>query len=217
MEFITGSSNGDVFLTIDNTLLKFDIRKESFKRLRSEVGALTSHEGKIWVACHDSIFQYNPQNGQLELWQKTGIHYINYLMIDGNRLRMGTKNGLYVIEGKGPAKCVIPQIDVYRIFKSSQQELWIACRTQGLYRINAQGKITQVPYNPSSPTAISSMQIREFVEDKKGNIWFGTFNGLQKYDPHTGTYSIIRQEQHPGGLSHSSIFPSIRMFRAPFG
>lgn len=206
VEFITGAANGDVFLTVDNTLLKFDIRKESFRSIRRNVSALTSHRGEIWIAAHDSIFHYNPQSEQLEFRLKTGLADINYILIDGPMLRIGTKNGLYAIEGKGPVCCQIPGVDVYRIFKSSQQELWVACRTQGLYRISAQGTVTQVPYDPASPTAIASMQIREFVEDRKGNIWFGTFNGLQKYDPHTGTYSLISQEQRPGGLSHSSIF-----------
>lgn len=206
VEFITGAANGDVFLTVDNTLLKFDIRKESFRSIRRNISALTSHRGEIWIAAHDSIFRYNPQSEQLEFRLKTGLVDINYILIDGATLRIGTKNGLYAVEGKGSVRCQIPGVDVYRIFKSSAQELWIACRTQGLYRISAQDQITQVPYDPASSTAIASMQIREFVEDRKGNIWFGTFNGLQKYDPHTGTYSLISQEQRPGGLSHSSIF-----------
>lgn len=206
VEFITGSSNGDVFLTVDNTLLKFDIRKESFQPIRPHTSALTSHRGEIWAACHDSIFRYDPQSGQLDFRLKTGLSDINYILIDGSQLWIGTKKGLYAVEGKAPVRCVIPGIDVYRIFKSSQQELWIACRTQGLYRIRPQSTITQVPYDPASPHAVSSMQIREFVEDRKGNIWFGTFDGLQKYDPQTGTYSLISQEQRPGGLSHSSIF-----------
>ena len=31
---ITGSQNGDVFLIVDHALLKYDIRKETFERLR---------------------------------------------------------------------------------------------------------------------------------------------------------------------------------------
>lgn len=68
-------------------------------------------------------------------------------------------------------------------------------------------RTNQLPsYDPILPNGISSEQIREFVEDQQGNIWFGTFDGLQKYDPSTQTYSLIKQEQRPGGLSHSSIF-----------
>ena len=204
---ITGSQNGDVFLIVDHALLKYDIRKETFERLRQgSVYALTSHAGEIWCAGHDSIFRYNPQNNQLDFQLKTGISSINYLTINGNRFYIGAKEGLYTTENKGRVQCLIPKVDVYRIFQSSCQELWVGCRTQGLYRINRNGRINRIPYDPSSPNGISSEQIREFVEDQQGNIWFGTFDGLQKYDPSTQTYSLIKQEQRPGGLSHSSIF-----------
>lgn len=207
VEAITGDKNGDVFLIIDGTLLKYDIRKESFKTIRNgNTMAVTADKGNIWCAIHDSIFRYNPQNEQLEYQLKTHLPFISYIKMDGQQLYIGARYGLYVANGKGSLKCIIPNVDVYRIFKSSQQEFWIAGRTQGLYRINRAGNVSKVPHAPSSPKGIASEQVREFVEDIHGNIWFGTFNGLQKYDPHTDTYSLISQEQRPGGLNHSSIF-----------
>ena len=104
---ITGSQNGDVFLIVDHALLKYDIRKETFERLRQgSVYALTSHAGEIWCAGHDSIFRYNPQNNQLDFQLKTGISSINYLTINGNRFYIGAKEGLYTTENKiGRASC----------------------------------------------------------------------------------------------------------------
>ena len=207
VEAITGNSKGDVFLIIDEVLLKYDIRKESFKIICSGgVRAVTSHKGEIWCSSHDSIFRYNSQNGRLEFQLKTHLPYINYIVMDGQQLYVGARAGLFTCNGREPMKCLIPNVDVYRIFKSSEQEFWIAGRTQGLYRIDGSGKVTRVPCKPSAADAIASNQVREFVEDRHGNIWFGTFNGLQKYDPRTDTYSLISQEQRPGGLSHSSVF-----------
>ena len=204
---ITGDGNGDVFLIVDRGLLKYDIRKESFRCIRSgPISALTSYQGEIWCTAYDSIFKYNPQTEEVEFQQKTGVFAISYFTVTASDFRLGAHSGLYVAKRQGAVTCLIPKVDVYRIFESSQKELWIACRTQGLYRINSQGKITQVPNVPDSPKGIVSLQVREFVEDRKGNIWFGTFGGLQKYDPRTGMYSLIRQEQRPGGLTHSSIF-----------
>lgn len=207
VEAITGDENGDVFLIIDGALLKYDIRKESFKTLRNEsVMAVTADKGTIWCAIQDSIFRYNPKNEQLEYQLKTHLPYINYIKMDGQQLYIGARYGLYVANGRSALQCLIPNVDVYRIFKSSRQEFWIGARTQGLYRIDRAGKVSKVPHAPSSPNAIASEQVREFVEDLHGNIWFGTFNGLQKYDPRSRTYSLISQEQRPGGLNHSSIF-----------
>lgn len=207
VESITGDKNGDVFLIADESLMKYDIRKESFKTLCTPgVRAVTSYKGDIWCVVRDSIFQYNSQSEQLELRLKTNLSSINYLVKDGDQLYIGARTGLYFADKKGTVKCLIPNIDVYRLFKSSQQEWWVACRNQGLYRINSAGAISKIPYNPLHPQAVASRQIREFVEDRDGNIWFGTFDGLQKYNPNTETYSLISQEQRPGGLSHSSIF-----------
>ena len=78
---ITGSQNGDVFLIVDHALLKYDIRKETFERLRQgSVYALTSHAGEIWCAGHDSIFRYNPQNNQLDFQLKN--RYIIHQLSD---------------------------------------------------------------------------------------------------------------------------------------
>lgn len=51
----------------------------------------------------------------------------------------------------------------------------------GLYRVNPKGEVSKVPYTPGASRGIASNQIREFAEDKFHNIWFGTFDGLQKY------------------------------------
>ena len=56
---------------------------------------------------------------------------------------------------------------------------------KGLYRINREGQIRKAEY---SSTRVVSEQIRGFVEDDEQNIWFGTFDGLQVYNP----YSDIR-------------------------
>ena len=67
---------------------------------------------------------------------------------------------------------------------SSRKELWIASRMQGLYKVGRDGKITKEEY---SPERVVSQQIRGFVEDEWQNVWFGTFEGLQVYNPYTDT------------------------------
>ena len=51
----------------------------------------------------------------------------------------------------------------------------------GLYR-RVNDRIEKIPLCPNGINGIIDPQIREFVEDDDGNIWFGTFMGLQKYD-----------------------------------
>ena len=48
--------------------------------------------------------------------------------------------------------------------------------------MNDKQQLSKVPYLPGTSEGISSEQIRDFVEDNEGNIWFGTFDGLHRYN-----------------------------------
>lgn len=89
-------------------------------------------------------------------------------MTDGNRFYIGAKEGLYTTENKGAVQCLIPKVDVYRIFQDSSQELWVGCRTQGLYHINRNGQINRIPYDPSSPKGIPVNKYVNLLKISKG-------------------------------------------------
>ena len=100
-------------------------------------------------------------------------------------------------------------------FQSSSGEFWVASRMNGLYRIKADDKIIE---ETISPSRVVSPQIREFVEDNRKRIWFGTFDGLQMYDPEKDEYKVYRAENIAGTLEHNSVFfLFIKTFRIPFG
>lgn len=120
----------------------------------------------------------------------------------GEKLWIGTNKGLYVLV-KDSVKCVLPEVEIFRLFVSSHNELWIASRMKGLYRINREGQIRKAEY---SSTRVVSEQIRGFVEDDEQNIWFGTFDGLQVYNPYSDTYSVYRPSYALGALEHQSVF-----------
>lgn len=47
----------------------------------------------------------------------------------------------------------------------------------------------------------------DFVEDNFGNIWFGTFTGLNKYNPTSNQFEVYARNPLPGSMTHSSVFP----------
>ena len=75
--------------------------------------------------------------------------------------------------------------------------MWIGTRMHGLYRMDSRGKISKVPHLQNSPEGISSEQIRDFVEDDQGNVWFGTFDGLYEWHASTGQYRLIQILEKP--------------------
>lgn len=211
IEYITGDEKGNIFFNSDDMLIKYDIRRQTFTCLRDKnVHALTSYKGHIFVSISDSIFEMNPADNSLTFGIKleNEQHYATTLLIDSKkRVWIGTNTGLYVKEGDDPLNCVIPYEDIYDLFEDSKNNLWISVRMNGLYKREPSGNFVRYRYDPQNPNNISSNQVRGFAEDNFGNIWFGTFTGLNKYNPRSNRFYRFTSTPLPGSLSHSSIFP----------
>jgi len=206
-DFITGNAEGDVFFRTYGSLMRYDIREEAFHVLQAGgIQGITTFKGNVWCAKNDSLFMYDSSSGLLSFQSETNISGITCLQITNDKIWIGTTAGLYLLDKEKGKQQIIQGPDIYRLFESSSGDIWAGCRMDGLYRIRKNGDIDY--YSEHSPEAnrIASNQVREFVEDKYGNIWFGTFKGLHCYNPHTGQFTITKREYMPGGLAHSSVF-----------
>jgi len=206
---IVDDSKGNLFFRADYALIKYDLNKDLFQTLReSDITAIASRKGEIWVAVSDSICKWNDADSQLEFFLKPDIPSpIRSILWDkSDRLWIGTIRGLYVMDKNKNVSCVISENDIYALFESSKNEIWVSTRTNGLYRINSSGQITQYFHNSSNQNTIAHNQVREIVEDDNGILWIGTFKGLNKYNPNTNQFSVYVNDHTPGSLSHSSVF-----------
>ncbi|MDR0395638.1 MAG: response regulator [Tannerella sp.] len=204
--FITGNHKGDVFFKASGSMVRYDIRTEQFYEISSNVAAIASDKGNIWVACNDTIYTYDAEGDSLCLFMKTNLADVQCLYVSGERIRLGARNGLYLIEERNEPVCIVDGIQTYRVFESSSGEVWIGAHTEGLFRITRDGEIIHYTENTPPPHRLLSNRIREFAEDKYGHIWFGTFLGLQMYNPYTDVITSCEYDYLPGKLSHSSVF-----------
>lgn len=200
---IVGNRKGDVFIRNNGDLIKYDIRQETFTELHlRHAGALTTVKGEVWCAIRDSLFRHDSETDSLYFYRKLNTPVVWCLESVGERMYVGTAQGLYVLEGDS-VKSILPDIEIFKVFLSSRKELWIATRMHGLYKIGRDGVLRKEEYSPSR---VVSRQIRGFVEDEQQNIWFGTFDGLQVYNPYSDTYRVYRPDGQPGSLEHQSVF-----------
>lgn len=209
VQMIQGNKEGNVFIIADFTLLKYDIRKESFQKIAGNTAhSLASYNGDIWCMLNDSLHIYNEEKDELEFVFKVGIDRSYCLTVTENQYYIGGKDGVYVVNRNNhEITKIIDGVEIYRIFESRQKEIWVGCRMDGLYRIDKDMHVLKVPYSPGSGHGIGSHQIREFIEDEFSNIWFGTFDGLYKYDFKTKKYSSVKLlRKSAGGLQHPSVF-----------
>ena len=172
----------------NGALIKYDIRKEILKGISSsQVGALVTVNGAVWCTIRDSLFRYDDQTDSLRFLRKLNTPPIWCIEKVGDRIWIGTAKGLYLFESN-KVRCVLPNVEIFSLFVSSRQELWIASRMKGLYRIDRNGVLKK---EEKSGSRVVSEQIRDFIEDDQHNIWFGTFDGLQVYNPYSDTYSFV--------------------------
>lgn len=207
--FIVHDIDGDIFFIADNNLFGYDIHTSTFKQYTTDnaTTALAVYQNEIWYARKDSLFAYDCRQHTARSKVKLPPYTVNTLAISETNIYVGMMEGMYIIPQNTlqPSRFLLENIDVYCIFESSDEEVWIGTRMQGLYRLK-DNVLQKVPYALTGSAGIRNMQIRAFVEDDEHNIWFGTFVGLQKYDVRKQTYTLIQIPQYVGGLNHPSIF-----------
>lgn len=210
---IVENVEGDIFIRADDAVAKYDFEKNEFEYIQdSSVTALASINGDIFIAIGDSIYEWNEETKEFTLFLKTGLDsVITDIYIDHNgHLWVGTRKGLYLKEGNNDFGCVIDSKNIYTIFESSSNEMWIGTRMEGMFRIGVDGTITEYLYDKSNENTISSNQVRDFVEDGSGNLWIATFTGLNKYDIDKDTFQLFTNNNQPGDLIHPSIFSLLK-------
>lgn len=207
--FIVPDSEGNIFFIADNNLFGFDIHTAAFKQYTAHnaTTALAVCQNELWYTHNDSLFSFDCRQHETRFRLKLPTHAINTLTISNDNIYVGMMDGMCVIPRNTlqPSRLMLQGVDVYCIFESSDKEVWIGTRMQGLYRYK-DNVLQEVPYALTGNAGIRNLQIRAFVEDDEHNIWFGTFVGLQKFDVKKQTYTLIQIPQYVGGLNHPSIF-----------
>lgn len=213
-KFINGSINqivsdrlGRIFIRNNGALIEYDVWRETMRELRSDkVKTITVVNGNLWSVMQDSLMSYDTDTQSWSLIQRLKIPDVTCMQQLDDRLYLGTMKGLYLWH-HNKFLPVLPDVEIFRLFASSKGELWIASRMEGLFRIDTEGKLRR---EEISKSRVASGQIREFVEDSRHYIWFGTFNGLQVYNPFDDTYKVYRPGIYPGQLEHESVFSLYR-------
>lgn len=201
-----------LYILIDENFIKYDLQKDCFSKVESGVRAMTSYQGDIYFMKKDSLFSYDAQENQKSFVLKTSLNgSLHALHITDDLVYLGYEEGLYTINRRTyEEKCLLEEKSINNIFESSQKEMWIGTNGDGLYRIDQSYSLIHVPYAPGTKYGVSSLQVRQFVEDDEHDIWFGTFDGLQKYDYQNKQYELVRLPLYKGGMTHLSVFSLYR-------
>ncbi len=187
---------------------------------------LRDSKGNLWVGVPDGLYLFNATKDKFE---KQSIKYqgnpLNILSIHEDKSKkiwIGTNAGLFQLK-YGLNKQVnleevyIPEVPgvkpikgqaIYAIQSDLHQQLWLGTHGEGLYKWHTlTNKMAQYKHIEKDSRSLSNNMIRSIAVHPNGQIWVGTFVGLNQFDPGRNNFkAIVADEKNQSNLSSSSIW-----------
>lgn len=225
---ITDDTEGNVYFISNQSIVRYDLAQQTFNFLiKDGVYALRGAGNTLYVGRNNLVLSMNTDgSSQKSVCRLPAGRNVTFVKIDSKgRMWAGSSRGLYCRSRRGALQEIIAGCEVYEVFEDSRHNIWVSTRNNGCFLIKPEGGITnflaqdrdawQAFYNFSQAEAMTSTNIagnmvRGINEDKQGNLWLGTFMGLNKYDYRTGLFTVYAHTNNPYSLSHSSVFPIYR-------
>ena len=200
---IVEDKDGNIFFRSDNSLIKYDIVTQTFSHIAYKgFFALSACDGEVWLGTSRRLYKLVDDSLHC-------MHELEYA-IDAKSLYvrdsiawMGCENELLKIDLRHKTHTSVLKACVWSIYEDVERNLWIATRKHGIYRIGLDERIEEISICENKGKCTVPDEVRCFVEDGKGNLWIGTFNGLIRYS--LKTKKSIRLTTR-NGLSHNSVY-----------
>lgn len=182
---ITGDQKGKVYVLCTEGVAEFDLTTQKFTTLlQGKVTSIYFNE-RLFIGKKDEVYVFNKETRNFDLTYHLAGKDISIACLhldDKGNLWMGTENsGVYKLDKNKTLTHPIEKGNITNIYQDSSKELWIGSWEYGLYHIDSEGIIHNMRHDPSNPNSVSSDFVRDCCEDNNGNIWIGTFNGLNRY------------------------------------
>ena len=226
---ICGDSRGNIYFMLGSSVVGVDFETQGYTAIAKDgVSALSCHGNTLYYARGNRLFARDTASRKTRRIGAPCRTQINAISVDSRgTLWAGATDGLYAIGSNRRAERRIRGAYVEYIYEDSHGNIWASSRDNGCYRIARDGGIAHysidnataqnennnaLTHNLESRTQrhISCRNVRQIAEDSHGNIWIGTFFGLNRLDPRTGSFTVYSHTDNPRSLSHQSVFPLVR-------
>lgn len=201
---IGGDGKGTIFLKTNEAFFSYSIRQDTFKLIYPRSVHFVYANDRLYLAESNRHLYAYENDSVRPVYQLPGGCIITCLYQHGDSILLGTKGkGLYVLKDEKNLSHPIREGFVDKIIRDSSGRYWIGCNDgYGLYLLE-NGEVNNFRHRPDDPSSLSSNRIQSLCEDVEGNIWIGTFDGLNRLDVSTKTFS--RYYKSFNGLTSSSI------------
>jgi ligand-binding sensor domain-containing protein len=149
-------------------------------------------KGNMWFGTDEGVYRYDGKTFR-HYNQKDGLNHIDIsrssLVVDkSGAIWVGTHGGVYqydpLADGIG-GRCfslfpLLPPINVADILEDKKGHIWFASSNKGVFRYDGQTIL-----HLQGKEALGENYAGGIAEDKAGNMWFVTKNGICQYDGKT--------------------------------
>lgn len=208
---IEGDGKDAVFIKSSFGITGYDISRGRFHRMVDRTVNAMHFSDSLFYSAGNKVFRYNVLSGHETLIYTHPVKNAVITDIAGTKdsLMIGTDRGLWLYTETGTEN-LVAGIHVYSIFRDSSGTWWVCSYDgQGLFSIK-NGDIRQYRHHAHDPHSLSNDQTHVCCEDNEGNIWVGTFSGLNRLDRKTGKFTSYKASGQNGSLTESSIWTLMR-------
>ena len=156
-------------------------------------------DGFLWIGTNNGVYRYDGYKY---------VHYeqpflidntINDLYFSTKGLLVGTNSGLLLYDkaqdsfvniGFDRKKQTNNKIDKIRVIYQHGEMFYIGSNS-GIYVMNNDFEVIRHLVFPGSEENENNDIVRAILADERGNLWFGTYDGLYKYCPNTGKLTFV--------------------------
>ncbi len=207
-----GTPSGMVqFNTITGTYRLYPHKYDIFRFGRRNITQIVKdHNGKLWLATPGELMVFNPNTKLYKYirndpFEPSSISYNSIPSIFCDRtgiLWIGTsgaginiynpnKNRFHTLIRRKDNTSRIAGFSIHAILEDIQGFIWIS--TDVLYRWNRKtGELKSYETSSSSLDDFGNTGAWSMIQSVKGDIWFGTPQGLFRFDPQTGNSILFK-------------------------
>lgn len=180
--------------TFGGGINRFDRRTQSFVRYRCFNNRedlfiwklYIDTEGTLWAgACMDgSLYKYNPEADRFEVLDPSLRNVLTIAEDRSGQLWAGTFEKLVKLGKKGSGHQFYDiNFSVRAIYEDVSRQFWVGTEGGGLLKFDRKkGTFEEITEKDGLP----NNSVLNIEEDKKGNLWMSTYNGIVRYSTADG-------------------------------
>ncbi len=203
-------SDGRVLIGLErNGLLAYEKGKTPYQYLPHQLSSentvysyLQDSRGCEWIGLGYALYRRNPGENEFTHVDATGYNWIFSMFeasdgiiwfgsMGSGLYKYNPKDGQfkkYIYDENHPQENALRSNSINSIMEDSHGRIWISTDRGGLSRYNkTKDDFTTYGYNEGLPDDI----VYKILEDKNGNLWFGTNNGLTRFNPETELVTVF--------------------------